>query len=167
MLCGAPAPAVSHNWPVKCQLAQSIKINYCRSLSGICMSQLWKSFLRLKQLSLAYPLLRSWTDVAMGDLSSGQDYGSLPIYLYIFGLCPIKCAGRSESKTATLVSLTEQVVVAHTFNPRHTVCYINQVVVVHAFNPSTREEYKMGGESSQVQSHSEDSWKQDHLFRLR
>ena len=37
-------------------------------------------------------------------------------------------------------------------------CHRNQVVVVHAPNPRTREDYKMGGDSSQSQSHYWDSW---------
>ena len=35
------------------------------------------------------------------------------------------------------------------------VCHRNWAVVMHAFNPSPREEYKMGGDGSQTQSHSE------------
>ena len=35
------------------------------------------------------------------------------------------------------------------------VCHRNQVVEVYAFNPSPREEYKMGGNNSQTQFHSE------------
>lgn len=39
-----------------------------------------------------------------------------------------------------------------------------KVVVMCTFNSSTKEEYQMGGDRSQAQSHFEDSWGQDHPF---
>ena len=63
-----------------------------------------------------------------------------------------------------MTCLIHQAVITHTFNPsRHTSCHRNWVV--HAFNPRTREDYKTGGDSSQAQSHSEVSWRQDRHFR--
>ena len=81
----------------------------------------------------------------------------------IYTLINGACHWRSESNTAPLVSLTDQVVVPHTFNPSSYIsCHRNQAVyafnpsgLISTFNPNPTEEYKMGGDNSQTQSHSE------------
>ena len=75
-----------------------------------------------------------------------------------------------KSKTVTMVSLTDQAAMAHTFNPSSyndtpstpvatLACHRNQVVVVHTFNPRSRDDYNFEGDISQSQSHSEVSWR--------
>ena len=58
-----------------------------------------------------------------------------------------------KSKAATLVSLTDQATVTHTFSPSsHTSLSYKLAVVMRTLNPSPREDYKTGGNSSQSPS---------------
>ena len=59
-----------------------------------------------------------------------------------------------KSKTSTLTGLADPVA-----------CRRKQALVVHALNPRTREDYKVGGDSSQ--SHSEIPGGRITIFRLR
>ena len=136
---------------------------HCRGTLGDCSgSQLFLSLLTFF-LEVAYlcflltqlVLLPSWVSEKV------EDYTAIVIVFLVY-LMQKASYDRKKIRYKTLNSPTLLIPVA-----TMTVCHRNHAVVVYALNSRTREEYKMGGNNSPFQSHSEVSWRKDQHFGLR